>query len=129
MDPDQPHVYLHRYPHRTEVEAAETAVKSSVRDRDRILQAVIDSGRRGMTDTELQRACNLIPNTERPRRRELVQAGLVEKSGRTRPSLDTGNDSIVWTYIRRLRLVRVGGTHGHQEEVRAIRRQAGEAVR
>lgn len=38
----------------------------------------------GATDEEIQVALNLSPNTERPRRIELVAQGLVEKSGITR---------------------------------------------
>jgi hypothetical protein len=43
----------------------------------------------------LQEITRLEPNTERPRRRELVQQGLVEDSGLRRP-LKSGKSGTVW---------------------------------
>jgi hypothetical protein len=53
----------------------------------------------GLTDEELQDVCRMEPNTERPRRRELVQAGLVMDSGRRRP-LKSGKAGTVWQVKR-----------------------------
>jgi hypothetical protein len=48
----------------------------------------------GMTDWELQKTLQLNPSTERPRRGELVDAGLVTDAGRTR--IHDGREWTVW---------------------------------
>lgn len=49
----------------------------------------------GATDEEMQRWCNMPANTQRPRRVELVRAGLVVDSGRTRQT-GSGRKAVVW---------------------------------
>ena len=49
----------------------------------------------GMTDEEMQEHLFLNPSTQRPRRIELVQAGLVKDSGRTRRTR-SGRQAVVW---------------------------------
>ena len=49
----------------------------------------------GLTDDELGRATSLTYPQFSPRRRELMAAGLVQDSGRTRPS-SLGGDQVVW---------------------------------
>jgi hypothetical protein len=64
--------------------------------RAEVLDAIIGAGAYGMTDAELQRALGMNPNTERPRRVELVEGGWIADSGQRRAS--AGADlSIVWT--------------------------------
>jgi hypothetical protein len=63
--------------------------------RARVLDALRSLGEHGATDEELQEITRLEPNTERPRRRELVQQGLVEDSGLRRP-LKSGKSGTVW---------------------------------
>jgi hypothetical protein len=53
-------------------------------DRMAVLDYITKKEVEGATDEEIQVALNLSPNTERPRRIELVAQGLVEKSGITR---------------------------------------------
>src|SRR5262245_13499138 len=53
----------------------------------------------GATDEEIQRALEMNPSTERPRRIELVQAGLVQDSGQTRPTL-SGRQAVVWAALK-----------------------------
>jgi hypothetical protein len=48
----------------------------------------------GMTDLELQRELKLDPSTERPRRGELVDAGMVQETGKTR--VHNGRKWTVW---------------------------------
>jgi len=50
-------------------------------DRMAVLDYITKKEAYGATDEEIQAALNLSPNTERPRRIELVAQGLVEKSG------------------------------------------------
>jgi hypothetical protein len=63
--------------------------------RARVLDALRWLGPTGATDEELQTMLDMPPNTERPRRRELVQAKLVEDSGLRRP-LKSGKSGTVW---------------------------------
>lgn len=58
-----------------------------------VLRALHDIG--PLTDEELQKATNLSPNAERPRRGELVALGFVEESGGTRKT-NSGRNATVW---------------------------------
>jgi len=49
----------------------------------------------GATDEALQDACGLNPSSQRPRRIECVERGLVEDSGRTAPTR-SGRQAVVW---------------------------------
>lgn len=49
----------------------------------------------GATDEEMQAHIPMNANTQRPRRVELVSAGLVRDSGRTRKTAG-GDDAVVW---------------------------------
>jgi len=62
-------------------------------DRGRVLAYLQAFG--PCTDQELQDALDLDPSTERPRRVELVTAGLVYDSGRTRPT-KSGRPAVLW---------------------------------
>lgn len=55
----------------------------------------ISASENGMTDEEVQDALGMNPSTQRPRRVELVEIGIVEDSGRTRPTR-SGMDAVVW---------------------------------
>jgi len=46
--------------------------------------AIERSGARGRTDKELEQELNLKGSTQRPRRREVEQAGLIERNGQKR---------------------------------------------
>lgn len=90
--------------------AALKALPRTGTQRAEVLDAIIGSGTRGMTDAELQRALGMNPNTERPRRVELVEANWVVDSGQRRAS--AGADlSIVWvlSFAGRARLQNLVG--------------------
>lgn len=53
---------------------------------------------RGATDEELQDLLQMNPNTERPRRVELVRMGLVRDSGLTRTTR-SGRKATVWVAV------------------------------
>lgn len=79
----------------TSIAAAE-AIKPRVEIyRERILAEIKRSGALGRTDGELQEQLNMNGSTQRPRRIELVDAGLVRDSGRTRKSA-SGRACVVW---------------------------------
>ena len=73
--------------------AAVAAETESIRDR--VLRAVAQSGDRGATEGELAEATGLAIEQVRPRRVELVEAGLVAKTAQTRPSA-SGQAATVW---------------------------------
>ena len=49
----------------------------------------------GATDEEMQTQLDMNPNTQRPRRVELHQGGLIVDSGRRRPTR-SGSQAVVW---------------------------------
>lgn len=76
--------------------AAAEAIKPRVEIyRERILAEIKRSGALGRTDGELQEQLAMNGSTQRPRRIELVDAGLVKDSGRTRKSA-SGRACVVW---------------------------------
>jgi hypothetical protein len=62
---------------------------------ERVLQFLRGRGDFGATDEEIHQATHLNPSSVRPRRGELVDAGQVADSGRTRPS-SSGRPCVVW---------------------------------
>lgn len=88
---DQP-PYVHQ---ETSVEAAEAIKPTAGSLRAAVYEKLLDAGSDGLTDQQLQRALRLDPSTERPRRIELVDAGLVRDSGHKRLTL-SGRRAIVW---------------------------------
>lgn len=63
--------------------------------RYRVLAHLRDMEDCGATDEELQRFIPMSANSQRPRRQELVKAGLVVDSGRTRKTA-AYFDAVVW---------------------------------
>jgi len=61
-----------------------------------VYQAIVASGDDGMTDEEMQDATGMAPNTQRPRRVELVRDGSVIDSG-IRRNTKSGRKAVVWT--------------------------------
>lgn len=62
--------------------------------RERVYWTIAESPD-GLTDEEVQDALDMNPSTQRPRRVELVEIGIVEDSGRTRPTR-SGMEAVVW---------------------------------
>lgn len=63
--------------------------------RRKVLEALQYSGAEGMTDEEMQGRLHLTGSTQRPRRVELVAAGLVVDSGKRRAA-ESGRNAVVW---------------------------------
>ena len=77
--------------------AAAKAIKpDSARLRDLIHGFLVSRGTVGATDQEMQEHFKLDGNTQRPRRYELVKAGRVKDSGRTRKPIGSRNQQIIW---------------------------------
>jgi len=60
-----------------------------------VLEFIASRSWAGATDEEIVIGTGIIQNTERPRRRELVLAGDVIDSGKTRKTF-TGRQAVVW---------------------------------
>jgi hypothetical protein len=71
-----------------------------------------DNGWQGMTDWEIQQTLSLNPSTERPRRGELVDAGLVREVGTRRHG---SQDWTVWAITQ-------AGADAYQERIPGPRR-------
>lgn len=84
-----------RNPQVTSVKAAATALPASGTRRRQVYDHLLHTP---STDDEVCETLHLLANTVRPRRGELVEAGLVVDSGIVRPSA-AGNDAIVWKAV------------------------------
>lgn len=83
----------------TSREAAERIEPAADTLRARVLEHLRACGSRGATDQEIQWALGMDPSTERPRRVELVNAGLVTATdGDTRPTF-SGRQAQVWRAV------------------------------
>jgi predicted transcriptional regulator len=63
--------------------------------RVRVLKALVEFGVDGATDYELGNRLNILRTSAGKRRKELLEIGLVARTGKTRPT-DTGSSGIVW---------------------------------
>ena len=63
--------------------------------RKAVLRFLLQRGSEGATDEEIQQGLGLRGDTQRPRRWELVGAGLVRDSGQRRPTA-SGRAAVVW---------------------------------
>lgn len=79
----------------TSLEAAKLIKRQTNNLRAVVLKRILQCGQQGATDEELQMALNMNASTQRPRRIELVQAGLVIKSTFKRPTA-SGRLAAVW---------------------------------
>jgi hypothetical protein len=75
--------------------AREQIAPSAATLRERVLRFLQSRGAEGATDEEIQHRLFMPGNTERPRRRELEQAGQVYASGYNRVTA-SGRAAVVW---------------------------------
>lgn len=75
--------------------AAASIVGSLNAQQSRVQAALAKAGLHGMTDQEMQRSLGMAENTQRPRRIELMDRGLVIDSGRKRKTISKRN-ATVW---------------------------------
>lgn len=92
LPPCQPHSATSRAA-AEQIEPTAGTLRAAVRD---WLRARPD----GATDEEMQDGLAMSPSTQRPRRIELVAAGWVRDSGRTRPTR-SGRKAVVWEFVGR----------------------------
>jgi len=79
----------------TSIEAAHHAEPKAASLRSIVLAYIRQQGRDGATDEQIQQAIRMNPSTQRPRRVELVEGGLVVDSGGMRKSASCRN-AVVW---------------------------------
>lgn len=77
----------------TSKDAAREIERSAATFRGMVYRALCESD--GLTDDEMQQILNMNPSTQRPRRIELVEKGLVKHSGETRKTR-SGRKAAVW---------------------------------
>ena len=82
----------------TSLEAAIAAEPNAGTQRRRVLDKMREFLSTGLTDHEMQYLLHLNPSTQRPRRVELVKAGLVKDSGNTRLT-PSGRRAVVWVAV------------------------------
>jgi predicted transcriptional regulator len=80
----------------TRAEAHEQIKPVAKTYREQVYNFITERGAYGATDEEIQKGLNLDPNTERPRRIELVKSGHVVEAGVTRKTT-SGRQAAVWT--------------------------------
>lgn len=79
----------------TSLEAALNGRNRAGMQQERVLQYLKDRGAQGATDEEIAIALSMNPNTERPRRIELVEKGLVIDTKDQRVT-SSGRKATVW---------------------------------
>ncbi len=84
----------------TSAAAAELIEPTAGTLRHRVLSFLRERDNYGATDDETQLALSMNPSTQRPRRIELVRAGLVWDSNRRRPTT-SGRQAAVWVSSKR----------------------------
>lgn len=79
--------------------SAAIAIEASANSlRGRTYRMLVRRGSNGATDHEIQHLSGMNPSTQRPRRIELVERGLVKDSGITRPT-PSGRSAVVWIAV------------------------------
>jgi len=79
----------------TSTEAAESVSETKDTQRQRVYEAIRDSGRNGMTDDQMQEDLGIEGNSQRPRRRELQALGRIQMSTLRRETR-SGRTAVVW---------------------------------
>jgi hypothetical protein len=104
----RPHAYVPTFARDTTAKAAVNVLPRTGTQRRRVFDLLAGPRReRGLTDEEIQYVLGLSPNTERPRRKELCDAGLVVDSGR-RTKNAGGQECVVWVLSESGRLLARG---------------------
>lgn len=90
------HVTLHGDPHATEVAAAQRAFPASGTSRRAVYDAIAEAWPGGLTEEEQCQHTGLLPNTVRPRRKELHEDDRIYPDIAECRVNARGNDEMVW---------------------------------
>ena len=82
----------------TSASALASIERSAKTLRGTLYRWLLDQGEIGATDEEMQIALSMNPSTQRPRRGELAEDGLVRESGDTRKTR-SGRPAVVWVAV------------------------------
>lgn len=82
----------------TSIAAAERIEPVAGTLRRKLLDFLIAQSAHGATDEEMQTACKINANTQRPRRQELERGGWIRRTDRTRPTA-SGRDAAIYVVI------------------------------
>lgn len=95
-DDDEPTLFDLPYQHHSDTSraAAMEAMADAPTWRGRVLR-LLREAEGGLTDEEIQARLHMNPSTERPRRIELVNFGLVKDSGATKTTR-SGRAAVIW---------------------------------
>lgn len=83
----------------TSLAAAESIKPRCGTDRARVLDCIRAAGELGVTDEEIQTLLSMNPSTQRPRRIELLNARLIQPSGRRKTR--SGREAVTWICTER----------------------------
>lgn len=89
------HAYERRDARATSRDAAGSVRSVSGRQRAKVLRVIVEAGSKGLTDEQVCAILDLNPSSARPRRLELLDAGLIQEAGKTRLT-KSGRRAIVW---------------------------------
>lgn len=78
--------------------AAESIQEQTPTLRAKVFKCILQAGSHGHTDEEIQFSLDINPNSERPRRIELVRLGMIRDSGKQRQTI-SGRKAAVWIAI------------------------------
>lgn len=82
--------------HSATSKAAATSIEPKAgTKRAKVLEYIRSCSAQGATDEEMQQCIPMSPNTQRPRRVELLKAKLIKDSGITRKTMG-GDEAVVW---------------------------------
>ncbi len=84
---------------KTSIEAAESMEPHAPTLRERVYNLLKSQLINGMTDEEMQDTLLMNPSTQRPRRIELLNQGVIEDSGVKRLT-KSGRKAVVWRAVR-----------------------------
>jgi hypothetical protein len=95
-EPDPPPPFQRHSQTSQEAAASIAAGNKQATLRQKVHDYLLFRGEAGATDEEMQRALEMGPSTQRPRRIELVRMGLARDTGRTRLTA-SGRKAVVWS--------------------------------
>jgi hypothetical protein len=81
----------------TSREAADSKRGTAKSDKSRVF-GLLSGKLAGLTDEEMQRSLQMNPNTQRPRRIELMMEGKIRNSGKTRKT-SSGRPAVIWEVV------------------------------
>ena len=83
----------------TSRDAARSVARGAPTKRTQVYRYILDRGKAGATDAEIERGLPMLRQTVCARRNKLVKLGMIRDSGRRRTSPQTGRRCAVWVAV------------------------------